>query len=419
LEEKASNIIIVGGGLAGLCCARILYQAGCRVFVVEAGSDIGGRIRTDEVAGFLMDHGFQVLQTAYPEARRALDFKALDLKIFDPGVVVYHNNRFHVLADPLRKPRYLFETIFSPIISPMDRYRLLKLFFQITRRPLESLFEASDRPTRQYLEAYGFSNHIIRHFFSPFFAGVCLDPEINASNRVFEYVFKMFAQGDAAIPENGMAEIPRQIAADLPKECIGKRMRVSAIRPNGVVLDDGREFSAQTIVLATSAGEVQRLLGREETVSYFSEYCLYFTAQKPPFDHSLLVLNGEESGPINNLAVLSQVSGKYAPRGQTLMAAVVIGKCYEDGEQLKSVVKTQLRQWFGPVTDGWQHLKTYHIKRALPDQRPPAANPFTCNPRIGDNLYVCGEYGSLPGIQWALYSGRKAAESILSTERGR
>ncbi len=414
----ALDTLVVGGGLAGLACARTLHKAGRNVFIVEAGDDIGGRIRTDEIDGFLMDWGFQVLQTAYPEARKALDFKALNLKNFDPGVVVFKNNRFHIMADPLRKPRYFFKTMFSSIASPRDKFRLLKLFFKTTRRPLEYIFEASEQPTQQYLKDLGFSDNIVQHFFRPFFAGVCLDPAIAASSRVFEYVFKMFAQGDAAIPEAGMAEIPRQLAADLPEECIGTQMRVSALSQNGVVLDDGRELTANDIVLATGAGEVQRLLGGKETVSYFSEYCLYFAAPKPPFPNSLLVLNGEGNGPINNLAFLSQVSGKYASNGQTLMAAVVIGQHYEDEDQLKRSVKTQLREWFGPAADGWRHLKTYHIKKALPDQQPPAANPFRFNPRIGSKLYVCGEYGSLPGIQWALYSGRSAAESILSTEPG-
>jgi len=413
MEKYSFDTIVVGGGLAGLTCARILRQAGRRVFVAEAGDDTGGRIRTDDSGGFLMDWGFQVLQTAYPEARRALDFKALNLKTFDPGVIVHKHKRFHILADPLRKPRYILKSTFSSIASPMDYYRLLKLFFQITRRSLESIFEAPEQPTRDYLEGFGFSDNMIQNFFRPFFGGVCLDPAIGASSRVFEYVFKMFAEGDAAIPENGMAEIPRQIAADLPKECIGTRMRVSALRPNGVIFDDGRELAAETIVLAAAANEVQRLLGREERVSYFSEYCLYFAAEHPPFPNSLLILNGDGRGPINNLAVLSQVSGKYAPAGQTLMAAVVIGDDKGDADHLKQSVKTQLREWFGPAAEGWGHLKTYHIKRALPDQRPPAANPFQLNPRMGPNIYVCGEYGSLPGIQWALYSGRKAAESLL------
>ncbi len=407
------DTIVVGAGLAGLACARILHRAGRRVFVVEAGDDIGGRIRTDEMHGFLMDRGFQVLQTAYPEARRALDFNALHLKTFDPGVVVWSNNRFHILADPVRKPRYFFQTLCSSVASPMDKLRMLKLFSRTTRRSLESIFAAPEQPTHQYLQGLGFSSNVIQNFFRPFFAGVCLDPSIAASSRVFEYVFKMFAQGGAAIPEKGMAEIPRQIAADLPKERIGTRMRVAALRQQGVVLDDGREFSAETIVLATAAGEVQRLLGRGKTVSYFSESCLYFAAPRPPFPHSLLVLNGDGSGPINNLAVLSQVSGKYAAAGQTLMAAVVIGDYSGDENQLKQKVQAQLRKWFGPAADGWRHLKTCHIKQALPDQGPQAANPFQFHPRVGSNLYVCGEYCSLPGIQWALYSGRKAAESIL------
>ena len=38
--------------------------------------------------GFRMDHGFQVLLTAYPGARRWLDYKKLDLQEFSPGALL-------------------------------------------------------------------------------------------------------------------------------------------------------------------------------------------------------------------------------------------------------------------------------------------------------------------------------------------
>jgi hypothetical protein len=46
----------------------------------------GGRIKTETVDGFQLDHGFQVLQTGYPEASKTLDFKKLKLKKFPAGV---------------------------------------------------------------------------------------------------------------------------------------------------------------------------------------------------------------------------------------------------------------------------------------------------------------------------------------------
>jgi len=77
-----SDILIIGGGLAGLCCALRLHQSGVSFQILEASDGVGGRVRTDKVEGFLFDRGFQVLLTAYPEARRVLDYDALSLRPF-------------------------------------------------------------------------------------------------------------------------------------------------------------------------------------------------------------------------------------------------------------------------------------------------------------------------------------------------
>ena len=49
-----TEVIVIGAGIAGLRCALALAEAGRDVVVVEAGSRVGGRQRTDRVDGFLL-----------------------------------------------------------------------------------------------------------------------------------------------------------------------------------------------------------------------------------------------------------------------------------------------------------------------------------------------------------------------------
>jgi phytoene dehydrogenase-like protein len=87
MRAPDKEVIIVGAGLAGLACARRLQDAGIPFLILEADHRIGGRLKTDRMDGFIFNYGFQVLQTAYPEANRILDYSRLALKPFAPGAI--------------------------------------------------------------------------------------------------------------------------------------------------------------------------------------------------------------------------------------------------------------------------------------------------------------------------------------------
>ena len=79
------DVVVIGAGLAGLRCAERLAGAGLHVVVLDAADAMGGRQRTDEVDGLLLDRGFQVLNPAYPAVRRWVDLDALDLRPSGPA----------------------------------------------------------------------------------------------------------------------------------------------------------------------------------------------------------------------------------------------------------------------------------------------------------------------------------------------
>jgi phytoene dehydrogenase-like protein len=331
--------------------------------------------------------------------------------------MIHHRGRFYTVADPLRRPQALFHTMAAPIGTLGDRLRLLRLASRVTRGPLEALFDRSEMATMDFLHAEGFSETMIRRFFVPFFGGVCLDSRLRASSRVFAYVLRMFATGDAALPASGMGRIPEQIAAYLPPEALRTGIRVRAVDKDAVVLTDGTKLAARAVVVATEAPEAARLLGHPPVAGSVAETCLYFACDRAVDHTRYLVLNGDGKGPINNLVFPSRVAPAYAPGGKSLAAAVVLGLPSEE-DALIDKVRGQLAEWYGPRANDWRHLQTYRIVHALPDQSPPTPHPDRLQPRVRPGIYVCGEYGSLPGIQWALVSGRRTAAALLSDLRG-
>ncbi len=413
VKMSPNKVIIVGAGLAGLACARRLMKDEVPFLILEADQRIGGRLKSDKFEGFILNHGFQVLQTAYPEARRVLDYDILALKPFAPGAIIRINGEFYRIADPWRRPRDLWSTLTAPIGTMADRLRVIRLVTSLRRGAYARIFQHRDFPTIEFLKSEGFSETIIQRFFKPFFAGVCLDPEINASSRVFRYVFRIFAEGMVALPAEGMAAIVDQLTNVLPPKSIRTGLRVKSLQPHGVELETGEQINGNAVVLATDGPETARLLGAAGSIGSRGELCLYFAAKKPPLDEPYLVLNGNGTGWVNSLTVPSTVAPRYAPAGQHLISVVDIGYRAADNLTVEARVRQELIEWFGLAVSEWRHLKTYRIEHALPEQNPPMPDPMLQSAAVRPGLYVCGEYGSVPGIQWALLSGRQTAEKVL------
>ena len=406
------DVVIVGAGLSGLCCARRLHSAGRSFLIVDAADAVGGRIRTDRVDGFLLDRGFQVFSTAYPEAQDVLDYEALKLRSFEPGALVRYGDRFHRLTDPWRRPLRGFRSLFSPIGTTADKLRVARLRYRVMRGSVADTFARPETATLEALKQDGFSPSMIERFFRPFLGGIFLDQQLQTSSRMFHFVFRMFSTGDATLPAEGMEAIPRQIAAGLPASSIRLNTLVTRVQSGYVRLGSGEEVRAQAVVIAAQSPAADELLDEPLSSGSQGVTCLYFAADHPPIDEPILVLNGEGNGPVNNLCVPSALA-PYAPKGRHLISATVLGTPDQGDADLEKDVRQHLTQWFGSDVNHWQHLRTYRIKHALPSQGPPALSPPERTVRLRNGLYVCGDHRDNASIQGAMVSGRRAAESVF------
>jgi len=406
------DALVIGAGLAGLTCARRLHERGLDVQILESSDRVGGRVQTDTVDGFRLDRGFQVLLTAYPETQRELDYDALDLHAFRDGALVRYNGRFHRIADPRRHPWDAPRTLLAPIGSPADKLRVLRLRRTLTQQSIPQVLEREERTTLDALRTrWGFSSSMINRFFRPFFGGIFFDRTLRASSRMFEFVFKMFAEGRTVLPAGGMEQIPRQMRQHLPDDAVRGNARVETIDEQTVTLDGGETLAAPRIVIATEAPEANRLVGDVTPTEGRATVCIYYAAPRSPLDDPFLVLNGEGVGPINNLAVPSDVAPGYAPDDRALVSVVVVGSPPGSGAALEQAVREQLIDWFGLAAGGWTHLQTQPLSYALPEQAPPFLTPPEKSVRRRPGLYVCGDHRRTASLNGAIASGRAAADA--------
>ena len=300
MSDGKPDVVIVGAGLAGLACAIRLHEAGASVRVLEASDGVGGRVRTDVVDGFRLDRGFQVLLTAYPETRRVLDYAALDLKPFLPGALVRRSSHFHELSDPWRQPGRAWRTLTAGVGTVFDRLRMARFRGRTGRGSLAELFGRPETSAMNRLHAEGFSTEMIDAFFRPFFGGILLDRSLSASSRMLEFVFRMLAEGDVAVPALGMGAIPEQMSRRLPGGTVRLGARAASASPREVRLDSGETIAGDAVVIATEGPEAARLTGLPAPGSR-PVTCLYFAAEKAPVRDPILILDGDGTGPVNNL----------------------------------------------------------------------------------------------------------------------
>lgn len=396
----SADVVVIGAGLAGLCCARELAAAGLSVSVLEASDAVGGRVRTDHVGGFLLDRGFQVLLTAYPECRRVLDYDKLQLKRFYPGALVRFDGRFHRVADPWRAPEAAIPTLFSPIGSLADKFRIARLRASLAQYTIPELFERRSVSARERLAANGFSAAMIDRFFRPFFGGIFLEPELRTSSRMFDFVFRMLADGEITVPHEGMQAIPQQIADGLPSGTIELNRPVERLA----------DVKAGAVVIATEEPQAARLLGAEPMAGARGVWCYYFAARNPPIDEPVIILNGDGTGPVNNCAVMTNVAPSYGDRESVLISATVLETAANHSE---NDVRAQMNSWFGAEALTWELIQRYEIRHAQPNQDPPALEPPERSVRLQRGLYICGDHRENASLNGAMHCGRRAAEAVI------
>ena len=411
MPESKETIIIVGAGLSGLSCALTLQDAGLHPLILEASDGPGGRVRTDIQEGFLLDRGFQVYLDAYPNAGALFDDSSLNLQPFNPGALVYRQGALHRVMDVFRSPQHLLPSLFAPVGSLLDKLQVARLRTSILKTPLEQIGQSEDLKTEEFLSQSGFSKRIIDTFFRAFYGGIFLERDLRTSSQMFEFTFKMFTEGSATLPAKGMGQLSEQLANRIPSEQICYQTTVSKITDHQIHLDSQEALTASHIVLATPYHISAELLPQAQipNIGWRGVTNLYFSAPFSPVSEPIIILNGEDCGLVNNVAVLSDVSPHYAPEGQSLISVSLLG--LPKKEDLPESIRTELRNWFGNSVREWKHLRTDRIPHALPEQLPNAAQMMPLEPPY----YLCGDYCASASIEGAITSGQKTARRILAT----
>ncbi|WP_435317795.1 NAD(P)/FAD-dependent oxidoreductase [Haloarchaeobius sp. TZWSO28] len=414
------EVIVVGGGLAGLVAARHLADAGAAVTLFEREPAVGGRVRSTHEQGFTYDRGFQVLFTAYPAAQRELDYDALDLRSFTPGACICREGHRSILSDPFRDPGSLTESIFNRDVTVTDKLNTLRLKRELQSRSTDSLFQGPDRSIEAYLDSRGFSRKYLENFAAPFYGGITLDRSLSTSKHVFEYTFKMLSAGKTVVPAGGMGAISAQLRdrAEAAGATIQTDRPVEDVQADGdrVSVDLGGEtVTADAVVVATDPAAASSLTDVESIPTDAHSCVTQWYALEDTGDLDAgkrLMLNAESDAP-NQLVDHTIVAPEYAPDGTRLLSATFLGERVESDEELAVLAHDTLASWYPERQFASFELRhTDRIEFAQFEQPPGFAETLPAARAPAGPVYLAGDYTRWSSIQGALESGKVAADAV-------
>ncbi len=409
MEKDAFTINIIGAGISGLVAALVLEEHGYAPHLFEASNSVGGRVKTDIIEDYQLDHGFQVLLSAYPMAKKYLDFEALSLQEFLPGAQIYHSNSTQIIGDPLRSSALLFPTLFANAASLKDKFKIYNLNKELQGKTLEEVFTSKEVNTLTYLQEKGFSDKIINRFFRPFFSGIFLEPHLETSSRMFEYVYKMFGEGLAVLPAAGIGAIPTQLATGLKSSKIHYNTAVVEIGPSSITLSPDIIIDSDYTLIATEAkGLVPNLAG--QPTAWRSCDTLYFETEKNTINKPLIGLIADEDALINNIFFHNVLKTRH--QGKKELLSVTVVKSHELGEQaLVDRVVSELAQLCDIRT--LRFLKHYPIRQALPKLTDLQYDIAPSATQLNDTVFIAGDQLLNGSLNAAMIAGERAALGLV------
>ncbi|PQJ16620.1 FAD-dependent oxidoreductase [Aureicoccus marinus] len=414
MSTTTPKVAIVGAGISGLTAAKRFEKEGYYPILFDREKRIGGRVVTDVQGDFYLDQGFQILLTSYPEAKNQLDYAELDLVHFDQGARIYKSGKSYLLGDPLKNRKFFFPTLSYPFGSIRDKMNVFRLKHELKSKSVEEIFTLPEKTTLEYLQDKGFSKSIIDHFFKPFFAGIFLEPDLATSSRMFEFVYKMFGDGHAALPRRGIHQIPRQLhgqlsTTELRLECTITGQEGSELHWIDAKGESHQESFDKVVYAGTCMVDPAALNLNHDKGEWNSCNNFYLEYLEGSLEENLIGLIAEPNALINNMHRVPTVDGTPSK----LLSVTLLKSSEVDSNTQAEAIRSELRRICG--IEAGKLIAHYLIKKALPVV---GSLRYQLKPEDysrENKQYVAGDYLLYPSLNAAMHSGNAAAEACIAS----
>lgn len=374
------SYVIIGGGLAGINAALTLQEAGESVELFEASDDLGGRVRSDYIDGYILDRGFQLINSGYSELKRLDVIKEIEFCKADRTIDVVTPFGVTSIGDPRLHP---LMGLRSPLGALREKLAVLTFLGERANSSIS---------LRDALLASG-TGDFYQNLLRPFLRGVFLDELENVDSSYGREIIKSFVLGDSGLPSAGVGALTEALGA-----------RIENVYLNSAV-DSLSQFDGKKIILATDSVTSAKLLGRSNDIATVSSVTWYHSVPANLITSKRLRVTSTASPLVNSIAI-SNVVSQYAPEGKTLLSSTTLHPL-SDQEALMEIAK-----FWGTAPSEFEFIKRYEIKSALAAFKP--GRKGVSSAQVRDSVFIAGDYLTAGSQNGALLSGRLAATESLA-----
>lgn len=448
-----ASVAIIGGGISGLTTAYFLKQAGLQITIFEASERIGGKIHSERIDGYLIEHGPNSLQTATPLLNQIIEEAGLGPHQLYAAPAA--KKRFVVRkgvpeALPMSPPGLLTTNLFS-----------LKSKLKLLGEPFAGKPEIDDESVAAFVKRR-LGQEILDYAVDPFVSGIFAgNPETLSIKHAFPRLHQlesahgsllkgMLAGGkqkkkaaDTPRPKrrifsfvDGMQMLPRAISTFFPND-IQLNTRVAKISPEKegwrLHLESGAEQLFDAVVSTLPMPALQHVdvelsadLQPLHDVAYPPVTVFALGFKRDDVDHPLdgfgMLVPGKEQG-IRILGTIfsSTVFPNRAPEGEVLLTTLVGGArkgdlCALGDDYLRDFVLDDLYNLLGVHADP-VFMKQISWNHAIPQYNVGYGQVKATLDALESQhkgLFFAGNYRAGISVGDAMNSGFEAAKKVKS-----
>lgn len=423
---KKWDVIIVGGGLAGLVAANYLAKTDLSILVLEKGKKIGGRARTDCIRQQYLNLGPHAL---YKKGKAKLILEELDVELNGKspklgGILVEKNMEYTA-------PFTLLGIFSTSLLNWKERIEWARVLIKVILINTETL---AQQTFEEWVQQTSDSEKVQSLFYLLGRLGTYCHASEKASAKIIVSHLKAVLSGVLYL-DNGWQTIIDQLhnKAVISGVQIQTHKAIKQIDPIEndhfkLVLSNNEKFSGKYVLCTTAPHELNHMLGEKATLSQIDAFSKMTAVKGATIDVALTQLPNPKQLFAMGLTdpLYFSVHSSYARLSEDAKSAVLhVFRYYHPDEQIDGItVKNELEQFLEKMQPGW---KNYVItSRFIPQ-----INVNQRLPRIGDEqrlnrfktefpgLYIAGDWASLDSIlsEGAVSSGKQAAEEIIKKEK--